>query len=281
MDEPSRHPAQLYEDAPHPAQTFLYRVYFAELVDEMVPELRESLIRDLLPVARRIEEAVYQAESTFWFFLPVSASGVATLVSELDVEEEAQEFASAFEKWCDYWHLRDRWLQKAAAATLRWHMRDRWLPKHAPAPVESAVRDHKQLTLFPEAVPAAQWPVIPPPDLPAWNPPLFWPLYEERVLQKLRAYRDEIAERTRVSPLKRERKGESRDRHLRWLVRYHICFENQEEIAAEEDVQRRTVSAGIKAATELLGISRREGRAPKGSSRCRDSARLTQIVLPA
>lgn len=198
---------------------------------------------------------------------------------------ETEALIHAIATWGADWNLEDEWAHTMAAKMLAYwmvaleHIED---PRvEGWNPIESYRRTSRQWEWIwalrdPETESeTGESQRIPLPDAPEWDPTgTPWNLYEKLVLDDvkryLRRYRDwverDLEEAGLVeTPTKRSRQDHPTDIHFRWLVRFQVLEESQEEIAARpllsdesaRSVEPRSVQDGIRKVAELIGLTRR------------------------
>ncbi len=157
--------------------------------------------------------------------------------------------------WATKFRICEDWVLKSALGTLRfWSLGASSLIWIHPASLQSsALTDDERRFAF---------------EHPGWYPELLTQEQAEANIRlvfdaSLRLYFERIEALAKDrglkrTPAKRSRSGQSARRHFEWLVRWQVQGWTQRSIADEADLEdTKTVAAGIKAAADAIGLTRR------------------------
>ena len=241
--------------------TWEARRIFFDKIEDLAPRVLRALHEDVFPhYEPPLEWAVDDELAAQERYEEVKCRLLLLIrgSSEQDVYSRMEEDPALKDRlvmWATKFHIYEDWVLKSALGTLAfWSLGASSLTWIHPAPLQSsALTDDERRFAF---------------EHPGWYPELLTQEQAEANIRlvfdaSLRLYFERIEALAKDrglkrTPTKRSRSGQSALRHFEWLVRWQVQGWTQQRIANEADLEDvKTVAAGIKAAADAIGLTRK------------------------
>ncbi|MDA1349878.1 MAG: hypothetical protein O3A47_13600 [Chloroflexi bacterium] len=234
------------------------RLGFLYFIEELSPETWDTLREDVLPLYER-----FNSRANSYAYAFASEEGKAEIVAQ-----RATEYAVAMQKWQERWNFHDDWLIEESAMVLHlWATYGYDESLFVMGVIQRNLDSLKAENETVEALGISPFTV----GADAWNPTRErWFDYQKRTLEQVKEaladYRSGIEELPSLAKWtkKRPRADRGAEQHLKWLVRFQVLGEPQQDIADDPTgdgegrrVEVRSVQDAIRITADLIGLTRR------------------------